>query len=173
MGGWQGPRRGRKGGREPISQRDRIWPWGKGSDAQPGGLCGLSAHRGARAVGSPTLLCCILTIGWCAAGSRGHLSLPSPWVALCVTCVTWRPSLGHFPRETSGLTGPGDPGRSHSFALGLISLSQLKSKGPAPGQAQLLAVLLINDCWLAWEAHSLCPGEIKARPNNLLNEMSD
>lgn len=33
-GGWQGPRTGRKGGREPVSQRVRLWPWGRGSDAQ-------------------------------------------------------------------------------------------------------------------------------------------
>lgn len=98
--GWQGPRRGRQEGQEPVSQRGSLGPWGRGPDAQAGGLCGSPARRGACVVVSHALPCWVLAMGWGAAGSRGHCSLPSPRAALHVTCVTWRPSLGHFPRET-------------------------------------------------------------------------
>ena len=102
-------------------------------------------------------------------------AMPGPWGVTCVMC---RPRLEHFPRETSE-ADPGDPDLSHSFSLRLTcsqtspSTPSSQAEDPIPGQAQLQASLLINDCWLAPEAHSLCPVEIKAGPNNLLNEMSD
>lgn len=55
--------------------------------------------------------------------------------------------------QSDSRAGPGDPDISHSFALcptpsqtSPPSTPSSQAEGPIPGQAQLLAVLLINDC---------------------------
>lgn len=75
-------------------------------------------------------------------------AMPGPW---CATCVMGRPRLEHFPRETSG-ADPGDPDLSRSFSLGLTcsqtspSTPNSQAEDPIPGQAQLQAAVLNNDC---------------------------
>lgn len=95
------PRRERNGSQESVSQRGRVWPLGEGQ-MQNQVVSAVCLHILVLCCGV-THVCFVLSrcwVGWCTAGSGGCCSLPSPW---CITCVMWRPSLEHFPRETPGL----------------------------------------------------------------------
>lgn len=124
---------------------------------------GLRSHHGPHrwiiVAGSESLTSCSV-LGWYQVS---HVACEGPSYS---TFPEWPRGSSWWPY--SPIASPG------SDSLINTQSSNSASRGPHSWEGPLLlAILVISDCWLAPEPHSLCLVKIKARPNNLLTKLSD
>lgn len=121
----------------------------RGPDAEPGGFCCLPAHPGAVLWCHTRLFCAESVLSWVMHCREWGLLLAAQSLVYHMCHV--KAQLRALSQRDPG-AGPGDPDLSRSFTPGLTcsqtspSTPNSQAEGPIPGQAQLQATLLINDC---------------------------